>query len=54
MPFYKLNNVPTVDPETYLHRIGRTGRFDTKGVAVNLIDISREDMKYLNKIIDHY
>ena len=23
--------------ETYLHRIGRTGRFDTKGIALNLI-----------------
>ena len=23
--------------ETYLHRIGRTGRFDTKGIAINLI-----------------
>jgi len=24
--------------ETYLHRIGRTGRFDTKGIAINLIN----------------
>jgi len=23
--------------ETYLHRIGRTGRFDTRGLAINLI-----------------
>jgi len=25
------------DPQTYLHRIGRTGRFGKKGVAINLI-----------------
>lgn len=23
--------------ETYLHRIGRTGRFDTRGIAINLV-----------------
>lgn len=26
------------DPETYLHRIGRTGRFGDFGVALNLVD----------------
>ena len=26
-----------VDPETYLHRIGRTGRFGRHGVGLNLI-----------------
>ena len=26
-----------VNPETYLHRIGRTGRFGQKGIAVNLV-----------------
>jgi len=29
---------PTAEKETYLHRIGRTGRFDTKGVAITLIN----------------
>jgi len=29
------------DNETYLHRIGRTGRFGKKGIAVNLVDGSR-------------
>ncbi|XP_075046454.1 ATP-dependent RNA helicase DDX25 [Mixophyes fleayi] len=27
-----------IDYETYLHRIGRTGRFGKKGVAVNLVE----------------
>ena len=29
------------DFETYLHRIGRTGRFGRKGTAINLIDDDR-------------
>ncbi|XP_021339266.1 ATP-dependent RNA helicase DDX19A-like isoform X2 [Mizuhopecten yessoensis] len=29
------------DNETYLHRIGRTGRFGKNGIAINLIDNSR-------------
>lgn len=28
------------DPATYLHRIGRTGRFGRRGVAINLIAVS--------------
>ena len=30
------------DPETYLHRVGRTGRFGKKGVALNLIHDAKE------------
>lgn len=26
-----------VDPETYLHRIGRTGRFGRSGIAINMV-----------------
>lgn len=26
------------DCDTYLHRIGRTGRFGKRGIAINLID----------------
>ena len=29
-------DIPTV-PETYLHRIGRSGRFGKKGVALNFV-----------------
>ena len=32
------------DCETYLHRIGRTGRFGTKGIAVNLC-CGKKDME---------
>jgi len=37
------------DPETYLHRVGRTGRFGRKGVALNLIHDDKE-MKVLKHI----
>ncbi len=31
-----------VDLETYLHRVGRTGRFGDRGIAVNLINKDKE------------
>jgi superfamily II DNA/RNA helicase len=39
-------DMPTMDAsqqpdfETYLHRIGRTGRFGRRGVAINLVQVS--------------
>jgi len=41
------------DPETYLHRVGRTGRFGRKGVALNLIHDDKE-MKVLKQIETYY
>lgn len=47
------------DCETYLHRIGRTGRFGKKGIAINLVDsegamnICKEIEKHFGKKI-HY
>ena len=41
------------DPETYLHRIGRTGRFGSKGIAITLYD-RPEDQKYLDEITNHF
>ncbi|XP_010873647.2 ATP-dependent RNA helicase DDX19A isoform X2 [Esox lucius] len=41
------------DNETYLHRIGRTGRFGKRGLAVNMID-SKHSMNILNQIEDHF
>ena len=41
------------DPESYIHRIGRTGRFGTKGIAVTIWDRA-EDKKYLDQILEYY
>ncbi|KAH7724715.1 DEAD box protein/DEAH protein box helicase family protein [Aphelenchoides avenae] len=37
-PPVTFEEVPKADHETYLHRIGRTGRFGKPGIAVNLVD----------------
>ena len=42
-----------VDYDTYLHRIGRTGRFGTKGIGINLI-CGKRDMENLVKIESYY
>uniref|UniRef100_UPI00398E5D97 ATP-dependent RNA helicase DDX19A n=1 Tax=Pristiophorus japonicus TaxID=55135 RepID=UPI00398E5D97 len=41
------------DCETYLHRIGRTGRFGKRGLAINMVD-SKYSMNILNRIQDHF
>jgi ATP-dependent RNA helicase DDX19/DBP5 len=41
------------DFETYLHRIGRTGRFGTKGIGLTLIS-SDNEMKNLKEIEAYY
>jgi ATP-dependent RNA helicase DDX19/DBP5 len=41
------------DPETYLHRIGRTGRFGAPGIALTLWD-REQDKQNLDEIIKHY
>ena len=41
------------DYETYLHRIGRTGRFGKNGIAVNFIDGQRS-MNIMKKIEEHF
>ena len=53
VPFYKdRNGLPVADPETYLHRIGRTGRFNTKGIAVTLIDTKKAGDRDINILRD--
>jgi len=37
------------DPDTYLHRVGRAGRFGTKGLAVSFV-ASETDGEVLNKV----
>lgn len=54
-------DVPTMGPRTqkvgdaenYLHRIGRTGRFGTQGLAITIYDRD-EDKSYLDQIVDHF
>ena len=41
------------DCETYLHRIGRTGRFGSKGIAVNLC-CGKRDMEILHSFEKYY
>lgn len=41
------------DNETYLHRIGRTGRFGRRGFAVNMVD-SKRSMDIIKQIEMHF
>uniref|UniRef100_A0A915D156 ATP-dependent RNA helicase n=1 Tax=Ditylenchus dipsaci TaxID=166011 RepID=A0A915D156_9BILA len=44
---------PQPDYDTYLHRIGRTGRFGKPGIAINLVD-SDIVMSFVAKFRDHF
>ena len=44
-------DLPT-QPENYLHRIGRSGRFGRKGVAINFV--SKEDERLLQDVQRFY
>jgi translation initiation factor 4A len=39
-------------PNTYLHRIGRSGRWGRKGMAINFV--TRWDINYMKQIEEHY
>lgn len=41
------------DYETYLHRIGRTGRFGKSGLAINMVD-GRRSLSTLKSIEKHF
>jgi ATP-dependent RNA helicase DDX19/DBP5 len=41
------------DPETYLHRIGRTGRFGRVGVSISFV-FDRQSFAALSQIAAHY
>ena len=40
------------EKETYIHRIGRSGRYGRKGVSINFI--TDRDLEYLNEIKTFY
>jgi ATP-dependent RNA helicase DDX19/DBP5 len=42
-----------VDLETYLHRVGRTGRFGDKGVAINFVE-EPKDLNLIANLEEHY
>ena len=41
------------DCETYLHRIGRTGRFGKSGLAINMVD-GRKSLQTMREIESHF
>ena len=44
-----------INKETYVHRIGRCGRFDKKGVAITMVKMSdATDIKTFNKMKHYY
>lgn len=49
---YVINYDLPPNPETYLHRIGRSGRFNKKGVAINFC-ANRRDL-FIVKDLEHY
>ena len=55
-----LQDTKQADCETYLHRIGRTGRFGKAGIAINMVDTSksfsilRAIEKHFGLYIQHY
>lgn len=53
MPTQTTGGTRTGDSENYLHRIGRTGRFGTRGIALSIYDRD-QDKTYLDQILDHY
>lgn len=40
--------------ESYIHRIGRSGRFGRKGVAINFINTTSDDVQILQEIEQYY
>lgn len=43
-----------VSPDTYIHRIGRSGRFGRKGVAINFVTLEDKSKEKLKKIESYY
>lgn len=50
---HKKNGQRKGDAETYIHRIGRAGRFGVKGIAITLLD-RKDDQNYFDDIVEHF
>jgi len=44
-----INYDMSLDADTYLHRVGRAGRFGTKGLAISFVS-TKEDAEILNQV----
>ena len=53
VPTQRENGKIVPDPENYLHRIGRAGRFGVPGIALTIYD-REEDEQMLNQIFETY
>lgn len=54
VPWQKVNGVPTADEETFMHRIGRAGRFGViPGISLTMFD-NELDEKIFFEILDYY
>ena len=54
VPRISVDGKPVAEPENFMHRVGRAGRFGVlKGIALTIYD-SQIDEKLFNEIIDHY
>lgn len=42
-----------LNPQTYLHRVGRAGRFETEGVAVNLVATVKDRIR-IREVMERY
>ena len=55
VPCNKVKGQMKASAATYLHRIGRGGRFGAPAVALTILDPSRpQDAEFMKDIIDHY
>lgn len=53
IPFIFGSEPKQIDSETYLHRVGRTGRFGDKGIAINVVE-HPDDLAQLLRLRDEY
>lgn len=52
-PFTREGETRLPDPATYLHRVGRTGRYGRRGIAINIVSDHQSQQAYL-KIMEFY